>query len=87
VDICTNYDALRKCQSILKNVNDILTENVEKEEGLPVAEDNKLRNLPPRRKYFKRQGKFQKRVGKRAKSMREASVLGNYQIKVFRESY
>lgn len=74
--ICSNNDALSKCIPILKSANDMLSANAEKQEGLPLRQEDKLRNLPRRKKHFKQFGKFQKRVGKKAKIMREASVLG-----------
>lgn len=74
--ICSSHNALSKCLSILENANALLSENVEKQDGLPISPQDKLRNLPPRKKYFKKFGKFQRRVGKKAKAMRDASVIG-----------
>lgn len=74
--ICSNNDALSKCIPILTSADDLLSANAEKQEGLPLRQEDKFRNLPRRKKHFKQFGKFQKRVGKKAKTMRDASVLG-----------
>lgn len=76
--ICSDDGALRSCLHVLKNVNDLLSANAEKPHRLPLKSTSHLRRLPSRKRKLKRLGKFQSRVGKKAKLMREASVLGIY---------
>lgn len=44
--ICSNNDALSKCIPILKSADDLLSANAEKQEGLPLRQEDKFRNLP-----------------------------------------
>ena len=77
--ICCDECAFSSCLNILKDVNDLLSEKVSPK--LPL-QSSRLRTLPSRKRKFKLFGKFHHRVGKKAKVMRESSVLGIYNYKM-----
>lgn len=43
--ICSNNEALSKCVPLLKSANEILSAVTEKQEGLPLSQEDKFRYI------------------------------------------
>ncbi|XP_069109006.1 uncharacterized protein [Argopecten irradians] len=75
VYLCKDNNTLQNANDLLEEVATALKENVPHDANLPLGPSAKLRKLPTRRKYFRRHGKYQRRVGAKAQKMRAAAVL------------
>jgi len=75
---CTSIATLSAAKEKLQDIKGSLLNHVPREGGLPVADVGSplLRKLPTRKKYPKRNRKFQKRVGRMARIMKKSICTG-----------